>query len=88
MSETLPAKRAYCRGHPIRYDEDRDAWIWADTGRPVEEEPRPCPRCGRMPTPEGHDACLGRIPGATSACCGHGVEAGYIYYSGGTRVPL
>lgn len=38
------------------------------------EAGRPCPKCDRPPTPEGYDACLGLIPGATSACCGHGVH--------------
>jgi hypothetical protein len=33
-----------------------------------------------MPTKEGYDACLGYIEGAKSACCGHGVEEGYIVY--------
>ena len=33
-----------------------------------------------MPTPEGHDACLGAIPGAAAACCGHGVQAPYILW--------
>lgn len=42
-----------------------------------------CPRCGRMPTPEGHDACLGWIPGVRSACCGHGVEETYYVDGGG-----
>lgn len=27
-----------------------------------------------MPTPDGHDACLGELPGVKYACCGHGVE--------------
>jgi hypothetical protein len=31
-------------------------------------------KCGKMPTPEGYDACLGYIDGVISACCGHGVE--------------
>jgi hypothetical protein len=49
------------------------AWVYADNGQPASED-RPCRRCGRPPTAEGHDACLGRVPGAASACCGHGVE--------------
>jgi len=30
-----------------------------------------------MPTPEGHDACLGKLPGVGAACCGHGVDDAY-----------
>jgi len=52
-------------------------WCWTDTGEPCEGEERPCVRCGRMPTPEGHDACLGTLPGVRNACCGHGVHEPY-----------
>lgn len=56
-------------------------WVYADTQVPVDAEPdRPCARCRQPPTPEGHDACLGTIPGAVSACCGHGVEGPFILY--------
>ena len=65
----------YKRGHPICYDGSK--WVYADNGHSITEE-RPCARCGRMPTKEGYDACLGYIPGATSACCGHGVESPYV----------
>jgi len=55
------------------------AWHYLDDGVAVDDDPdRPCARCGRPPTPEGHDACLGHIGGASSACCGHGVERGYV----------
>ena len=33
------------------------------------------------PTKEGYDACLGYIEGAMSACCGHGVEKGYVKWN-------
>lgn len=59
------------RGHPIVYIDEE--WLYADTKEPISIE-RPCVRCGRMPTKEGYDACLGHIPGAVSVCCGHGVE--------------
>lgn len=44
----------------------------------ILNDSRPCKRCGRMPTKEGYDACLGYIKGAKSACCGHGIEKPYI----------
>lgn len=47
-----------------------------------------CPQCHRMPHPcleaecldeaMVHDPCLGHIPGATSACCGHGRGVGHV----------
>lgn len=64
----------YSRGNPIEYRNGQ--WIYSD-GVPLIQEERPCTRCGRMPTVDGYDACLGHIKGATSACCGHGVEKGY-----------
>lgn len=66
----------FSRGHPIQYLNGQ--WVYTNDGTPIDQEERPCVRCGRMPTPEGYDACLGFIPGATSACCGHGVQEGYV----------
>ena len=66
--------KSHKRGHEIIYNGDQ--WQYSDTGEPAEEE-RPCKRCGRMPTPEGHDACLGKLPGVGAACCGHGVDDAY-----------
>jgi len=62
--------QAHSRGWPTEWDGRR--WIYSDTRKP-DTGRRTCRRCGRKPTPEGYDACLGHIPGATSACCGHGV---------------
>lgn len=57
---------------------------YEDTGAPYDRDcPPPCIRCGKHPTPEGHDACLGQLPGVKYACCGHGVEHGYIIYNDG-----
>lgn len=63
---------------------DGKTWRYADTGEP-SNLPRPCARCGRMPTPEGYDACLGYIPGALAACCGHGVQEPYVMRQLGVR---
>jgi hypothetical protein len=61
---------------------DDGQWRYCDNGQLVSEDPdRPCGHCGRPQTPEGHDGCLGTIPGAINACCGHGVEAdAYVQY--------
>ena len=67
--------KSHSRGHVIEFLNGE--WVYSDDKTPISQE-RPCIRCGRMPTQQGHDACLGAIAGATSACCGHGVEAGYI----------
>jgi len=69
---------AHLRGHLCEYQEKENRWVFADTKNPIGDEIRPCKKCGGMPTPEGYDACLGYIPGATSACCGHGVGKGFV----------
>ena len=66
---------SYSRGWEIYYD-GKD-WRYADNNQ-IHDDSRPCKRCGRMPTEEGCDACLGYIEGAKHACCGHGVEEPYV----------
>jgi hypothetical protein len=66
---------SYLRGHKIEYRKDR--WCYFDNGDVANYE-RPCKRCDRLPTPEGHDACLDYIPNVKSACCGHGVSNSII----------
>lgn len=66
-------------GHSRGWDiyHDGSNWRYSDTDE-VLDDSRPCKRCGRMPTKEGYDACLGYIKGAKSACCGHGIEEPYF----------
>lgn len=47
-----------------------------------------CIECKKGPTKEGHDGCLGTLPGPImNACCGHGdVGCAYIQYRGGKRI--
>lgn len=59
------------RGHEI-YGED-GAWYYVDDDTPALDN-RPCKRCGKHPTKEGFDHCLGFIPGMAAVCCGHGVS--------------
>lgn len=66
---------SHSRGHEIYYD--GETWRYCDNKRMVDDH-RPCKRCGRVPTDEGYDACIGHIDGAVSACCGHGIEKPYI----------
>ena len=58
------------RGHLIEYDGKK--WVYFDDKTSIHIE-RPCIRCGKMPTIEGYDWCLGHVDDVTSACCGHGV---------------
>lgn len=62
----------YQRGHRIYFNEKEGDWHYCDDDTPATIE-RPCAKCGKMPTSEGYDACIGKVDGAKSACCGHGV---------------
>lgn len=66
---------SYSRGWKIYYDGEN--WRYCDNDKVVDNS-RPCAKCGKPPTPEGYDACLGHIEGAISACCGHGVFEPYV----------
>ncbi len=74
----------YHRGHRVQYDEAEKQYRYTDTGEPLADNPeRPCGHCGRAPTPEGHDACLGALPGGVdSACCGHGHGEPWVRFAG------
>ena len=65
-----------------------DGWRYEDTGQPVAENPEPaCGLCGAETTPEGHDGCLGTLPGVVNACCGHGRELeAYVAFEDGRRL--
>lgn len=74
----LNGVKSFLRGWPVVYDGLNFRYV--DTGAIAGarlQDSRPCARCGRPPTPEGHDACLGKIDGVVSACCGHGKEEPY-----------
>ena len=64
------------------------AWRYVGTGGLVSDNPDPvCGQCGSMKTPEGHDGCLGTLPGVANACCGHGRESeAYVSLSDGRRL--
>lgn len=75
------------RGYEI---EEKDGeFFYQDNGQPTAEtwKDRPCGHCGIYNTPEGHDACLGELPGVMNACCGHGnIEESYIQFENGVIV--
>lgn len=67
---------SFIRGHQIYYDSNDEVWKYVDNNKLINEF-RECTRCGKKPTPEGHDACLGKLKGVESACCGHGITDRY-----------
>jgi hypothetical protein len=48
-----------------------------------------CPWCGLERGADGHDPCLGELPGVKYACCGHagyGACEPYILFENGLRI--
>lgn len=69
---------AFFNGHKIHWNDVARDWYYED-GQSIKEFKK-CPRCNALPTAEGHDACISNLPGVLNACCGHGVEDGYIQF--------
>ena len=67
-------------GHPVYSDGSSDVrWQDNDELVPKDEEGasqpdanHPCPQCGQLPGPTGHDPCIDSLAGVDFACCGHG----------------
>ncbi len=46
-----------------------------------------CPHCGLKETEQGIDPCFGEpLKGVIGACCGHGVQEGYIAFDNGVYI--
>lgn len=81
------SQKSMLRGHEIEFIQNQ--WVYSDTGEPtaLTHKSRPCGRCGKHSTPEGHDACLGKLPGVSNACCGHGSDReAYVQFDTGARL--
>jgi hypothetical protein len=80
---------SYNRGHHCYVKNGREYYFEDDLPASVE---KPCKRCGKLATKEGHDACLGNLPFVKAACCGHGVKDAfglskpYILFQDGAMV--
>ena len=75
------------RGHKIK--DLNGEFFFSDSGEAVKDnwKERPCGHCGKHNTAEGHDGCLGTLPGVLNACCGHGNPAeAYIQFSNGQEL--
>ena len=80
-------KTSHTRGHDIEYIDDK--WYFCDSRDPVDENytGMPCGHCGKHDTADGHDGCLGTLPGLMNACCGHGkLGEAYIQFLDGTII--
>lgn len=56
-------------------------WLYEDGT--LANGTRKCIKCGGKPTKDGYDFCLKQLSGVEHACCGHGVEKGYIVFKSG-----
>ncbi len=66
-----------------------ECWYFLDTNKTVAAtwETRACGHCNMKNTPEGHDGCIGYLPGVMNACCGHGEsKAAFIQFTDGSIV--
>ena len=85
MIQTPESLRYYFGYAVLRRPGKPDSYI--DSGKPIEIPcARPCPKCGRFQSPQGFDPCIANLPGVLAACCGHGVQPGYITFANGTEV--
>lgn len=81
---------AYHRGHQVYYNTETGEWLYVDDDSSASVD-RPCKRCGVKATVFGHDNCMKDLTdciGVQSACCGHGVQEGYILLTDGRRFVL
>ena len=77
--------KSYYKGHEIYYDYDKKEWLYMDNNTSILTE-RPCKKCGKQSLLQGEDYCIGNLgEKVKSACCGHGVEKGYILFKDGRR---
>ncbi len=74
------------RGNKIHESEPK-RWRYTDGVEVTKDPARACGHCGLAVTAEGHDGCLGEVPGVVNACCGHGVESeAYVVLAAGERL--
>jgi hypothetical protein len=83
--QDIQGPQTMLRGHMIEFDGEE--WVYTDdkSSTVLNWEGRLCGHCGLPFTEEGHDGCLGTLPGVMNACCGHGnVAEAYVQDLDGT----
>ena len=67
-----------------RYIDENGDRRYEDNNKLVGDMPfRPCAKCGQYPNNNGDDACLGHLGNVMNACCGHGLNKGYVQFDNG-----
>ena len=75
----------YIRGKKAYFDDERQIWFFED-GNEVGKVAEICSRCHTHHLPNECDWCLRPLKECgmiVSACCGHGIEPGYIQLKDG-----
>lgn len=67
-------------GYVIEYINDK--WVQQDTKESADII-RPCKYCGKLPSKEGYDGCIGFLPNVKYACCGHDIIKPYVIFNDG-----
>ena len=78
--------KGYLRGWETYYNETENEWRYIETDEPLWRVDKPCKKCGEPATDSGADYCLKGLEDCDlvfSACCGHGVEAGFLVLNDG-----
>lgn len=77
--------RTTLNGHQIYFD--NEFWRYVDNDEIIDtNNERLCIKCGKLPTDKEHDYCISNLGYVTNACCGHGVDKGYIQFDDGTII--
>jgi len=82
------SSRARLYGRWVYKDKLLGFWRYEDDGEIFKLDGcRPCLSCNLNPKDtNGHDPCLGELPGIKGACCGHGVKRGYLCFENGVTL--
>lgn len=87
MSKSIDEE--YIFGNGAVWNEEEQTWFIKETGLSNTHEVVVnliCPKCKMKPTEDRHDPCIKNLPGVKFACCGHGVERGYIWFENGVMI--
>lgn len=76
--------KSHSRGNEIYYDKE-GIWRYSEDNSKFDDS-KPCKRCGNFPNKDGADFCVGNIKGASSACCGHGIEVPFVMFENGQTI--
>jgi hypothetical protein len=60
----------YWRGHKLTVVDNVS--FYSDNEKVSDNPFRECGHCRKENRRDGHDSCLGELPGLMNACCGHG----------------